>query len=53
LDKPMIIRAGSAARDLAEALAEKVRLSQIPAAHWDEVVERLKEILLPMTGDLK
>lgn len=49
----MIIRAGAAARDLAEALAATVRLSEIPASHWDEVVEQLKEILLPMSGQPK
>lgn len=37
--------AAEVAHQLADGLAQLVRSSQVPASHWDEVVERLRELL--------
>jgi hypothetical protein len=37
--------AGAAARVLAVALASQVFESDLPASHWDELIEQLAELL--------
>lgn len=37
--------AAEAAHELAHGLASIIRDSAVPTSHWDEVIEKLKEIL--------
>lgn len=46
MQKENIQQAGQAARRLAEELAETVRSSSVPEAHWEEVLEQLRMLVV-------
>jgi hypothetical protein len=55
IEKFQIIRAAAAAHAVAGRLAFVVRSSDVPPEHWEEVIERLKQLLLdeqPKMADL-
>ncbi len=45
MDKEQIIQAGEQATALARRVADLLIASDVPPAHWDEVLERVTEIL--------
>lgn len=45
MDQEQIKRAGEQASILARQVADLVAASDVPPAHWDEVLERVTEIL--------
>lgn len=52
MDKEQIIAAGENAHDLAKELAAIMLKSTIPPAHWDEVLQRVAQIVAEhVSGD--
>lgn len=45
MDKEQIIAAGESAHALARELAEMMLRSEVPAAHWDEVLHRVAQLI--------
>lgn len=49
MDNEQIKRAGEQAKALARRVADLLVASDVPPAHWDEVLERVTEILMLQT----
>lgn len=51
MDKEQIIAAGESAHALARELATILRRSDVPPAHWDEVLQRVSQIVSEHAGE--